>query len=75
MTQAYRFDMVINTDIEMSDDLLCELCLEMRAAFLSLLKAKRIGGRLDGDIDISKAHKGLDGTYRTFTGVYIEGDK
>jgi hypothetical protein len=66
---AYRFDMVIETDIEMSDDLLTEVCLEMREAFLSLLRAKRINGTLNGDVEVSKGYR-KNGKYTTYTGTY-----
>lgn len=73
---GYRFDVVIETDAEMSDDLLCELSLEMRATFLSFLKAKRVKyTQMVGDIDVSKAkstEKNKDNAwfYTTFTGNY-----
>ena len=51
---GYRFDIVIETDIEMSDDLMVELSLEMRDAFLSLLKSRRISGKIRGDMDVSR---------------------
>ena len=51
---AYRFDIIVTTDIEMNDKLLVELSIEMRDAFISVLKAKRIGGKLNGDCSVTK---------------------
>ena len=63
----YKFNIQVSTDIEMSDELLVELSIEMRAAFLSLLKSKRISGTMEGTIDVRRAT-----TNQTFTGEYMQ---
>jgi hypothetical protein len=66
---GYRFDMVIETEAELSDELLVEVSIELRDAFMSFLKSKRIGSAINGDIDVSKCK--CDKNYTTFTGTYI----
>lgn len=69
---AYRFDIVTETDAELSDEVLGELCLELRAAYISFLKAKRIKyTTMEGDIDVCKARtETKGGKHRTYTGNY-----
>ena len=63
----YKFNIEVSTDAELSDELLIELSIEMRAAFLSLLKSKRISGKMEGTIDVRRADRN-----QTYTGEYVQ---
>ena len=63
----YKFNIQVSTDTEMSDELLIELSIEMRAAFLSLLKSRRISGHMEGTIDVRRHDKN-----QTYTGDYVQ---